>query len=188
MTSPYLDFLYICWAIFIIYWVVTMFFVKKTVAKKNWFSWGYRVLAIIIVIAASTLFRHGYAGALLWPRTATVGIIADVITLAGLLVALWARTTLGKNWSGNVVLKEDHELITSGPYAYVRHPIYSGILLFVLGFVVYYGHIGGFVFFIMFIAGAWYKAHQEENLMTSHFGEKYIEYKKRVKGLIPLVF
>ena len=165
-----------------------MFFVKKTATKMNWFSWGYRLLAIIIVIIAVNVFRNGWAGPLLWPRTPVVGIIADVIVLLGLIVAIWARITLGRNWSGNVVLKEDHELITNGPYAYVRHPIYSGILLFVLGFAIYYGRIGGFVVLVLFAAGAWYKAHQEEKLMIQHFGEKYLEYKKKVKGLVPWVW
>ena len=64
-----------------------------------------------------------------------IGSVADILTGAGLIVALWARTILGTNWSSNVVLKEQHELIERGPYRFVRHPIYTGVLLMVLGTV-----------------------------------------------------
>ncbi len=187
MTSPVTVFMIACWVIFAAYWIATAFSVKKTVEKKNWFSWIYRLLAIIIMAVAITLFVKGFGGPILWPRNMFMSALAEIVTLAGLVLAIWARRTLGKNWSANVVLKEDHELVTTGPYTYVRHPIYSAILLFVLGAAIHYRHVGGFILFIMFFAGAWYKAHQEEKLMTAHFGEKYLEYKKNVKGLVPWV-
>ena len=72
-------------------------------------------------------------GPLLWPHNLTTGVIADVVTFLGLLLTLWARVVLGGNWSSGVAFKEQHELIERGPYAYVRHPIYSGVLLMFLG-------------------------------------------------------
>jgi len=164
-----------------------MFSSKKTVQKTSWFSWTYRILAIFIFIGAIWLFKNGFGGPLLWPRTLAIGLLADVVTMSALILSIWARITLGRNWSGNVVLKENHELIMSGPYAYVRHPIYSSLILFVLGIVIYYGRLGGIIFLVLFIAGAWFKAYKEEKLLTSHFGEKYLAYKKMVKGLIPWI-
>ena len=101
---------------------------------------------------------------------------------------LWARKTLDRNWSANIVLKDSHELITSGPYKFVRHPIYTGISLMVLGVVLYVNTLAFTIFFILFFFGAYYKAKKEEKLLISHFGEKYINYKKEVKALIPYIF
>lgn len=101
---------------------------------------------------------------------------------------IWSRSTLGSNWSANVVFKEDHELVTHGPYAYARHPIYSGLLLMVLGVAIYAGNSMWFSLFTLFFIGAYYKAHKEERLLTMHFPEEYPVYVKRVRAIIPFVF
>jgi protein-S-isoprenylcysteine O-methyltransferase Ste14 len=100
---------------------------------------------------------------------------------------VWARRTLGRNWSANVTFKEGHELITSGPYAYVRHPIYSGLLLLILSVAVYAGSVISFVIFLLFFLGAFLKAGKEERLMAEHFPDAYPIYLKRVKAIIPFV-
>ncbi|TAK97054.1 isoprenylcysteine carboxylmethyltransferase family protein [Patescibacteria group bacterium] len=97
------------------------------------------------------------------------------------------RLSLGKNWSANIVIKESHELVTSGPYAYVRHPIYSGLILMVLGVVLYVDTLGWLAFFVIFFLGAYYKARKEEKILTDHF-PGYLEYKNKVKALIPFIF
>ncbi|MCX6717893.1 MAG: isoprenylcysteine carboxylmethyltransferase family protein [Candidatus Taylorbacteria bacterium] len=76
----------------------------------------------------------------------------------------------------------------TGPYKYVRHPIYSGIILVILGIAIYLGNIAGLLLFLAFFFGAYYKAIKEEKLLLKHFSEKYIEYKKHVRVLIPFVF
>jgi protein-S-isoprenylcysteine O-methyltransferase Ste14 len=100
---------------------------------------------------------------------------------------LWARFTLGRNWSADVVLKQDHELIVRGPYRYVRHPIYSGGLLMMMGWAVWSGHFVSWISLVVVLVILWLKASAEEKLMTEHFGSAYREYKKRVKALIPYV-
>jgi protein-S-isoprenylcysteine O-methyltransferase Ste14 len=117
-----------------------------------------------------------------------IGVLADLLTVAGLAVTLWARAALGSNWSATITFKEGHELIQRGPYAYVRHPIYSGLLLMGLGTAVASGQFGSFV-----LLGVWFlffaiKAHFEEQLMTRHFPEAYPEYRRRAKALIPGVW
>jgi protein-S-isoprenylcysteine O-methyltransferase Ste14 len=125
---------------------------------------------------------------ILWRRTLWTGLLADAIVLAGLAVSLWARTTLGGNWSASVTFKENHELIERGLYRYVRHPIYSGLLLMVLGAAILFGRLFGFIALVIVFLGFWFKSRQEERLLTRHFPEAYPSYKSRVRALIPFVF
>ena len=118
----------------------------------------------------------------------TTKIIADIVTFLGMLIMIWARKTLDRNWSANIVLKKEHELITSGPYAFVRHPIYTGLSLMILGVVIYINTLAFTIFFVLFFFGAYYKAKKEERLLINHFADKYLEYKKKTKALIPFIF
>jgi protein-S-isoprenylcysteine O-methyltransferase Ste14 len=115
-------------------------------------------------------------------------VLADIVTALGLMIMIWSRITLGKNWSANIVLKEEHRLVTTGPYAYVRHPIYSGLILMVLGVILYVNTLILTVFFIVFFFGAYFKANKEEKILLTIFPIEYAEYKKKVKALIPLIF
>jgi protein-S-isoprenylcysteine O-methyltransferase Ste14 len=119
------------------------------------------------------------------PTTTLIIIIGVILTIFGLFIALWARIILGTNWSGSVTFKENHELIEKGPYAYVRHPLYTGLLLMFLGTVIEAGTLGGLFGFPFLFIGCWIKLKQEESMMTKHFGEAYIRYKTKVKALIP---
>lgn len=184
------DFILLCWLTFLVVWLIAAFSVKRTVERQ---SWGWRFVGIGTALAVFLLFRYGGAlstdmGVLLWAPTLLVGLVADAVTLSGLLITLWARFTLGGNWSSDVAFKENHELIERGPYHFVRHPIYSGILLMGLGTVILAGRAGGFVGLAIIFVGVWFKALQEEKLMTKHFPQAYPEYKARVKALIPFAF
>jgi protein-S-isoprenylcysteine O-methyltransferase Ste14 len=117
-----------------------------------------------------------------------IDVIADGLAITGLAVLLWARVTLGSNWSGSVVFKENHELVTRGPYAFVRHPIYTGLLTMVLGDVIFSGVVGGIVWFVILFMLLWLKSRAEESLMTRHFPAEYPAYRGRVKALVPFVF
>lgn len=183
-------FIFVCWAVYLIVWIVSAFSVKPTAETQ---SRGWRLIVIVAVMAVFFITKlngwlSAYTGALLWPQTFITGLIADAVTLTGLIVMLWARRTLGGNWSDAVAIKEEHELIERGPYRYARHPIYSGFLLMILGVVIIYGHITGLIIFAVCVAGFWFKALQEERLLTKHFPETYPTYKARVKALIPFVF
>jgi protein-S-isoprenylcysteine O-methyltransferase Ste14 len=186
------QFIILCWAIFLIYWFATAFSVKRTAEGRGFRSWGWSFpilfVAVLLIIFINRGMFSKYAGAILWKRTLAVDIAADLITLIGLIIILWARTILGGNWSSNVVLKENHELIERGPYAYVRHPIYSGFLLMALGAAIMSGRLGNFIVLVLFSLGLWVKARQEERLLTKHFPEIYPKYKARVKAFIPCIF
>jgi protein-S-isoprenylcysteine O-methyltransferase Ste14 len=121
----------------------------------------------------------------LLPHSSEITFIGLLITIMGLSFALWARIVLGSNWSLDVNFKEKHELIQQGPYAYVRHPIYSALLLMFSGTAIAIGNLGGFLGFPVLFISFWIKLNQEETLLIRHFKEEYLNYKKKVKALIP---
>ena len=86
-----------------------------------------------------------------------------------------------------MTFKQDHELIESGPYALARHPIYTGLIVMGLGTAINYGRGIGFVFLVGLCGGVWWKARQEERIISRHFPGAYAEYKKRVHAIVPFV-
>jgi protein-S-isoprenylcysteine O-methyltransferase Ste14 len=105
----------------------------------------------------------------------------------GLFVAIWSRRILAGNWSSEVTFKQGHELIQTGPYRFVRHPIYTGILLMCLGTVISAGRIHCWLGVVIIFAGFWIKLNQEESLLLRHFPGDYPSYRSRVKALVPFV-
>jgi protein-S-isoprenylcysteine O-methyltransferase Ste14 len=123
----------------------------------------------------------------LYPRTFEIADLGAVICLLGLLCALWARITLAGNWSGDVTLKQEHELVEKGPYRFVRHPIYTGMLMMSLGSSISIDTLRGFVGVVIIGLSFWYKLGQEEQLMLTHFPTQYESYKARVKAIVPFI-
>ena len=109
------------------------------------------------------------------------------VTACGLAFTVWARVHLGRNWSVTVTIKKGHELITSGPYAFVRHPIYTGLLLAFLGSALALGEWRGVVALALAAGALWAKLRFEERWMREQFGEEYQSYAKRVPALVPFV-
>jgi len=105
----------------------------------------------------------------------------------GVGFAIWARRTLGRNWSGGPQIKDGHELVTAGPYRLVRHPIYTGILLAILGTLIGSARVRELVILAVAVPGVCIKFSIEEKLMLRQFPQAYPEYKRRTKALIPFV-
>jgi protein-S-isoprenylcysteine O-methyltransferase Ste14 len=115
-----------------------------------------------------------------------VGILAVTLVAAGVGFAIWARFHLGRNWGIPLTIKQEPELVTSGPYKLVRHPIYTGFILAMLGSALVSSIFGLFLSLSMcayFVISAF----AEEKILSKHFPEQYPEYKKRSKMLIPFV-
>jgi protein-S-isoprenylcysteine O-methyltransferase Ste14 len=180
-----------CFLILAGFWVITAFSVKKTIRTKYKRNWIFPLLIIaagaIFVIFPSLRAHSLDFGPLLYPQTLWLKIISDMLALSGLILAIWSRSILGRNWSSRVVIKENHELIKKGPYKYIRHPIYSGIFLMVLGLAFFWARISIFIFLILVLLGLWLKSLAEEKLLGKHFPE-YAEYKKTTKAFIPFIF
>jgi protein-S-isoprenylcysteine O-methyltransferase Ste14 len=108
-----------------------------------------------------------------------------ILVIAGLAFSAWARDFLGRNWSGRVIIQNGHQLVTAGPYAYVRHPLYTGLIVAMVGTALVTADIGavlGFVFVLLFIV---FKAEREERLLETEFGPAYATYRQRTGGLLP---
>ena len=105
----------------------------------------------------------------------------------GASFGVWARFTIGTNWSVDVTLKEDHELIERGPYALVRHPIYTALFTMLLGTAIAYGQYENVVIFVAAVVIFTIKMRAEEHLMTEAFPDQYPEYRRRVKAIVPFL-
>jgi protein-S-isoprenylcysteine O-methyltransferase Ste14 len=187
MNDSTLLFIGCCWIAWVVYWVIMAFATKRTVERGGFF--GYRLVAGIIIaglIAAGRLL-HVSSHSQLWQTTLALGVVTDCIVVAGAAFSVWARVTLGRNWSAEVTFKQDHELIESGPYALARHPIYTGLIVMALGTAINYGRAIGFGVFVALCGALWWKARQEERIMRRHFPDAYAEYKTRVRAIVPFV-
>ena len=176
-----------CWGIGIAFWIGAAFLVKRT---KEQPPWPHRLLYFVLTAAAAILL-NGSAQITNWNRTVlphgvATGMVGDLLVFAGLIIALSARIALAGNWSARVTLKENHELIQRGPYRLVRHPIYSGLLLMILGTAIVVGQVGGFLVLAFCAAGLWLKLRREEALLTKRL-PGYSEYRRRTRALIPFV-
>jgi protein-S-isoprenylcysteine O-methyltransferase Ste14 len=176
-----------CWIAWVAYWVVMAFTTKRTIERRGFI--GYRVTALIAFVgcAAAGRLLHVSAQSQMWPTELWLGVFSDCVVLAGVAFTVWARITLGRNWSAEVTFKQDHELIESGPYALARHPIYTGLIMMALGTAVNYGRAVAFALLISLCAGLWWKARAEESVMSRHFPDAYAEYRAHVHAIIPFV-
>ena len=174
------------WTLFGLYWIVSAFKLKKTKRRE---SWGQRFRYVLPLLAAFYLFRpsahYGWLGIRFIPEGDAAGWIGVVLTAAGVAIAIWARWHLGANWSGVVTLKEGHELIRSGPYRTMRHPIYTGILLALLGTAVALGEVRGLLAVTIAWLSFYMKARREESFLTQEFGDRFGEHTKRTGMFLP---
>lgn len=177
-----------CWIVFLIYWFISSFFAKKSVTKRN-LGWKWILIAVFLIILANLgiKFLNLYFSPLFSPSY-TIDFIASSFAILGVMGAVWARTVLGRNWSGYVTYKKNHELVTNGPYRWVRHPIYSSILLMLIGTFLYYPSLWIITVFPVYIGIFFWRMGKEEEIMIKLFGNKYRNYMKRTKRLIPFVW
>ncbi len=177
------------WLSFVAYWWAISKNVKETERQESAASRLARL--VLIASAVALLWLPRVPPRLLDERFLPPGAWCfwggAAVTAGGLLFAVWARHHLGKNWSQAVTLKQGHELITGGPYALVRHPIYTGFLLGFAGCAVALGEWRGLLAVALVFGALWHKLKLEEKWMRAQFGEKYEAYSRRVKALVPFV-
>ena len=171
------------WAAFWIYWLAAAFSMKR--GRVPWSrELGFRAVIVIIVILlirSGALRGHGLNTD---PWRAGLGVV--LFTL-GLGFAIWARVHIGRNWGTPMTQKDDPELVTSGPYRLVRHPIYSGILIGGVGTAV---ALSWLWLIAVVLAGVYfvYSATVEERYLTEQFPDTYLAYRHSTKMLVPFVF
>lgn len=152
-----------------------------------------RVLAMIVLIGSFGLLylpflSVGFLGRTVIRVSLMTSLSGMVICVAGLALAVWARLVMGAHWSGAVVLKEKHELIQDGPYRFMRHPVYAGVILALVGSAIIVGELRGFLAPVICFWGLWRRIQEEEAFLSRHFPLEYKDYRRRVKALIPYIF
>ncbi|MGA6958267.1 MAG: isoprenylcysteine carboxylmethyltransferase family protein, partial [Candidatus Acidiferrales bacterium] len=145
-------------------------------------------LVIVIVLLSTSRIPLPWLYRQVWPGGIWPFWIGAAVTVAGLLFAVWARQHLASNWSSSVTIKQGHELITSGPYAVARHPIYTGILVGFLGTAIALSQVRGFIGFVIVFFALWSKLRLEEKWMRTQFGETYATYAQRTAAVVPYIF
>ncbi len=178
------------WISVVVIWIAGAFTSKRTARRQSpgsrLLQAGLGVLAVAVGFSRRTAF-----GVLLEPfvpDSPAIAYAAVAMVFLGIALAVWARFILGRNWSGAVTVKENHTLVTRGPYSIVRNPIYTGFLLAMLGTAIAHREVRvlvatGLVFFLLLS-----KIAVEERFMAEQFGAAYDDYRRRVKALIPFVY
>lgn len=182
--------MHICSILWLIFWVIWLL---AAIGNKRATERARRAatLKYLLPVILACYLMFGFDYGVWWlqyrivPRTLSVGIAAVALTLAGMLFAVWARICLGRNWSSMPTIKEEHQLIRNGPYRFVRHPIYSGLLLAMFGTFLANGRVCGALAVIL-LWFAWdAKSRIEEEFMVRTFGPEYEEYRRTTGALLP---
>lgn len=175
------------WIFFLVYWLVSAWRLK---AVKRREPYGERFIQIIFmatvyVLMFDELLGRGWWGTRFLVGSAAMGAIGVAVTWAGIAMAVWARRHLGKNWSAMVTVKEGHELICTGPYRRIRHPIYTGMLLALAGTTVALGEYRGLISLGLALTILSVKAKKEERFLRQEFGEKFNEHAQHTGMFLP---
>ncbi len=178
------------WLIFLFYWFVSAFRVNRMKRREPPVQrFGRLALTIVLlVLLYSAAFRWDVLNGPFVPKIWWLPYFAIALTWIGLAITIWARYHLGRFWSGTVALREEHQLIRSGPYARIRHPIYTGILTMWAGSVLAVDRYRALVVFAVIFAGIIWKARKEEALLAGEFGPEFAEHRRRTGFLFPRLF
>jgi protein-S-isoprenylcysteine O-methyltransferase Ste14 len=170
----------IAWIVFWVYWLASAFGVKEGRASRRRIPLtGLSALAVIVLLR---VFRGGSLAV----ESPVLGAIGAVVFASGITLAIWARVQLGRNWGMPMTEKAEPELVTSGPYRFVRHPIYSGLLVAMLGTALVTNLIG-LVIVVVLGGSFYYSASVEEKNLVATFPTAYPAYRRSTKMLIPFV-
>ncbi len=175
------------WYAFGIFWAVAALRVKPVKSAE---PLAARLFTLILVTAAfamlfSNVFHVGLLAERFVPFNHTIQAAGVLLTYLGCGLSMWARASLGQYWSARVTLKVDHQLIHSGPYSRIRHPIYTGLFLAMLGTALVIGEWRGLLAVVVITVTHVLKAMREESLLTGELGEQYREYQRQTGFLLP---
>ena len=175
------------WIAYLVYWQIAAAGAKSTVRLEPALSRLFRIILFMAGIALLVLprFPIPWLYRNFMPFSLWTFWVGAAVTVGGILFAVWARLTIGANWSRSVTIKQDHELITTGPYALVRHPIYTGLLTAFAGTTVAAAQYRDILAFVLIFLSLWYKLRLEEQWMRSQFGDSYSDYARHTAALVP---
>jgi protein-S-isoprenylcysteine O-methyltransferase Ste14 len=170
----------VAWIVFWVYWLASAATSKASVGG----GWRTRLtgVSVVAVFVVSDAFRAGGLAV----HDVIVAAIGAALFAAGLALAVWARLHLGRNWGMPMTRRAEPELVTSGPYRFIRHPIYTGLLIAMLGSVLV-NNLLGLIVVAVLVAYFYYCGTVEERNLAAAFPSAYPEYRGRTKMLIPFV-
>lgn len=171
----------------------TLYFLTKyrpVQVKRNATISIFSFERLCILLGAGLVFfprLHVSVLATSFHTSAAIATTGFVFVVLGLAFSAWARDILGRNWSGRVIIQDNHQLITAGPYAYVRHPLYTGIIFAVAGTALIVADVGALIGFLFALSFMLLKSSREERLLEAEFGPIYATYRERTGGLLPRI-
>jgi protein-S-isoprenylcysteine O-methyltransferase Ste14 len=189
MVPPAETTLLLIWAGFFAWWWITALR-NRTPFKRVPSRFGYLTTMAVpaaVGLAAFALLAPDLFLTRILPATPPLFIGGLAVMLTGLGFAIWARVHLGTNWSGRPAIRENHTITRTGPYAIVRHPIYTGLLAGILGTAIATGALPAFVAFLVMIVLFLIKIRMEEQFLLEEFREKYEQYRHEVAALVPWI-
>jgi protein-S-isoprenylcysteine O-methyltransferase Ste14 len=188
ITESILSFEGRLWTLWGIYWIASSRFVSRNKTAEGFASRLLHLLPLLLgFVLIFRVFHRDFISAPFY-HSLNLRLLGLGITALGLLFSVWARVHLGRYWSGLITLKEGHRLIRSGPYALVRHPIYTGFLLGALGSALSNGSADAFAGFLVMLLAYLLKISREEAVLRREFGEEYERFRAEVKALVPYLY
>ena len=176
------------WLIWGLYWWLASYGVKRAVRRESVLSRAAHFVPLAVAAVLLGLDAvPGWLGRRWIAPSWTLFATGAALVLVGLLFSVWARIVLGGNWSGTVALKQHHEIVRTGPYRWIRHPIYTGLIVAFLGSAVARGEWRGVLAVVIVLAALWRKWRLEERWLAESFGAAYTDYRRGTWALIPLV-
>ena len=178
------------WIVFGLYWLIAA---RRVKAARTTESPAYRAFRLLLLAITFTLLFAkgagvGFLGRHVFPQKQFLPYFGFGLALTGMALAVWARVSLGQYWSDKIVLKVDHQLIRSGPYARMRHPIYSGVLLGVAGSALVVNEWRGALAFLLLLTNYMVKAKREEKILAESFPVDFADHKRSAGFLLPRFF
>jgi protein-S-isoprenylcysteine O-methyltransferase Ste14 len=175
------------WLLLGIYWEFAARTASEAAASESGLSrqlhvWLLSVAQVLLIFPVPGLQQRFV------PLSLAVMITALIVEALGLALAVWARRILGKHWNGKITIKVGHELIRSGPYRLVRHPIYTAVLMIYGGTAVVFGEMHSLLRFVLAVLAYLRKIRLEEANLARGFGEPYEKYRAETKALVPLIY
>lgn len=181
------------WIVFAFYWIVSAANVKKDTDTRWWrqgrfFSFGRLVIVVSLALVFPHVIRKIFSSSAVSSQDMLLRAFGTGLAVFGIGFAIWARRHLGKNWSSHPAVKEGHELVTTGPYRFIRHPIYTGMLTAIIGSELASFSPVWFFFFIVMGTTILYRVPVEERMMLQTFPGEYPAYKESTNALIPFIW
>ena len=175
------------WIAFCAYWLWAARNQKRVQRRDPVFAQlmhvAYMACGFVLLYAEDP--RFGVLNRRFVPEREWIAMLGALLTAAGVAFAIWARRHIGRNWSGQVTIRKEHELIRTGPYSHIRHPIYTGILLAVAGTTLAIGEYRAIVAFAVIAIGFVVKARREESFLATQFGPAFDEHRRQTGFFLP---